>query len=295
MNNGFYIENSTSINSNDLQNLRLFYGPIIGNNAILLYEHLLDLHNLYAKNQRHDFCETFEFLLLDENLLASCKEKLEGVGLLKTYQISDGSLLLELLKPLSANQFIKNEFLSCLSRNKIGEKKFLEIMAKKAEICFDKTKMKEVSRKSFDVFDIKAIDFKDKPKCNISFTIHDFELLKDIVTPEEFIVAFTELELSPTQILMINRLKQLKFDSASINSFIYYSIRINNAIVCKYIETIANDYAKRNLFNAQKIDLELKTSYMSKTNHHKFQDLNEARKYSESDILEISNEEEWEN
>ncbi|TPR53890.1 DnaD domain protein [Metamycoplasma neophronis] len=264
MMNYFYIENSQDITNSDLQNLRMFYTPIIGPSAISLYQHLLDLHNLYNKDKKYDFAETSEFLLLNEQLLFASKDKLEAVGLLKTYQLEDGWLLFELIKPLNANEIANNPLMSNLIKDNIGENRYKEIVNAKANFSFKKENLKEVSKKYYEVFEIKEDILKPR-MTQFDFTISNYDNVIDDFKSEDFVENFTKLSISPSQKALIKKLRELNFNDTCINRFMNFSIKVNHAIVCSYVEKIAKDYANRNLFSADAIDTELSAAYFAKT------------------------------
>lgn len=109
----FLVDNSADINSNDLINLRTFYTPVIGSLGLALYHHLYDLYN-NDKLAKYDLSETSEFLVLSKEELRETKNKLEGIGLIKTFQDKEGNLLFKLLKPLNANEIVKNPLVSSI-------------------------------------------------------------------------------------------------------------------------------------------------------------------------------------
>ncbi|PYF42202.1 DnaD domain protein [Metamycoplasma alkalescens] len=250
----FLIDSKIDINSKDLINLRTFYTPIIGIQGISFYQYLFDLYHLDKKTS-HDWDLVSDFLTLDFSELEIIKNKLEALGLIKTFQDSNGNLLFRLFKPLNANEIVNNILISNLLESKIGKEKFDFLIKKNAHYYFDEDKMTNISKNFFEIFGQKKVLKNQKKSFN-------FELLQEKdwlnnLSSEEYIYNFTKKALSPTQILMLKKIKTLKFSDPAINCIIKYSISINNSIVCNYIEKIANDFAKRNLFEADMIDNEL--------------------------------------
>ncbi|AXE60955.1 hypothetical protein DA803_02580 [[Mycoplasma] phocae] len=284
----FYVENSVDINVFDLENLRLLYRPLVGNDGILLYEFLFDSNNLHH-NQQIELNLILESLDFDENKLLEVKSRLESIGLIRSYNVNKNEFLFELIKPLSANQLVSNSFLSNQLIQKIGEDRYLRIVSAKINPKFDKSKMSECSRKAYEVYsneDFNSILKNDK----INILARNLNFLKKTATPDQFISSYTNLSLSPSQIKMIDKLKKLKFDNACINAFINYSINVNHSIVCAYIEKIATTYAHRNLFCADSIDLELSAAILAKQKNNSYNNKNKI--YSSNDD---DNELEWEN
>ncbi|ENY69344.1 Hypothetical protein MAU_0560 [Metamycoplasma auris 15026] len=250
----FVIDNASMISSKDLVNLRTFYTPIIGNNGIAFYHHLYDLYNI-NKEKKYDLLATMNFLILDYKQLKKTKDELEAIGLIQTYQDLNGDLLFRLIKPLNANEISNNILISSMLQEKLGKDNYYQIIERNASYTFDENKLNNVSKTFFDVFETKnllsqqdnSFDFKLK---------NDYQLINSL-SAEEYIHHFTKKELSPSQLLMLKKIKLMNFRDNAINCIIKYSIAINNAIVCNYIEKIANDFAKRNLFEADMIDTEL--------------------------------------
>ncbi|WP_369991105.1 DnaD domain protein [Mycoplasmopsis arginini] len=250
----FLVDNSADINSNDLINLRTFYTPVIGSLGLALYHHLYDLYN-NDKLAKYNLSETSEFLVLSEEELRETKNKLEGIGLIKTFQDKEGNLLFKLLKPLNANEIVKNPLVSSILKNKFGEFKFNKLIKEKALYYYECEKYNDVSKNFFEVFANEKIEL-NQDECFDFKLVNENELV-DNLTSEQYICHYTRRELSPSQILMIKKVKSLNFKDKAINNFVKYSLSVNNAIVCNYIEKIANDFAKRNLFEADLIDNEL--------------------------------------
>ncbi|WP_406614640.1 hypothetical protein ACJA23_01550 [Mycoplasma corogypsi] len=122
----YVIQTKSFISSDDLRNLRTFYGPIISADAVYLYEWFVD----FAKGQNQksssvDFNSTGLFLGMDRNRLEQARLKLEGIGLINTY-LDDSKLktVFDIQKPLDAKGIKANEIISELIIRKIGKSNF---------------------------------------------------------------------------------------------------------------------------------------------------------------------------
>ena len=111
----YIVVNATSLNNEDRLVLIKLYEPVIGSTAISLYYTLwsnLDSLNIISKEYTHHSLMATMRLKL-EDILES-REKLEGIGLIKTY-VKNGSVnsyIYELYSPLSPREFIDNPVLS---------------------------------------------------------------------------------------------------------------------------------------------------------------------------------------
>ncbi|MGX9358954.1 hypothetical protein [Mycoplasma sp. 2575] len=261
----FLVDNSADISSKDLINLRTFYSPIIGSLGVAFYQHLYDLYNI-NRLKKYDLAKTSEFLVMSINQIKDAKNKLEGLGLIKTLQDKDGTLLFKLIKPLCANGIVKNSLIANLLKNKLGEVLYNNLIKNNAFYYYDETEFNNVSKNFFEVFSSEKISLQQED-CFDFKIINEHELIEDL-TSEEYISYHTRKELSPSQILMLKKIKSLNFKDNAINNIIKYSISINNAIICNYILKIANDFARRNLYDAYLIDNELCQASLNRNNSY---------------------------
>ncbi|MBN4089446.1 DnaD domain protein [Mycoplasma enhydrae] len=279
----FFVDSFEDITSKDLVNIRTFYSPIIGLDGISLYHHFYDLYNL-NRTKKYDLTETSEFLVLDLNNLINARHKLEAIGLLKTFQDLEGNLLIKLNKPLNANEIAKNELVSELLISKLGENKYLNLIKNNAAYFHDASQMNDVSKKFFDMFDKNQVFFKNQ-NC-LDFMINDESHMINNLNSAEYIHFLTKKELSPSQLLMLKRIRALKFDDVAINYFIRYSVNINNSIVCSYIEKIALDFAKKRIFDSSLIDSELSEAMQFKNKNNIITKTSQKRTWDFSDYSE---------
>lgn len=124
-NSKFSIYASFSMSIDDVNTMSLLYAPLIGSDAFMLY---FGLHSLIERNSmkseeilHQDFMEIFSFKNAD---FLNARYKLEGIGLLMTYQASDGSYLYNLCPPLTAKSFIKDATLGLFLYSQIRKETF---------------------------------------------------------------------------------------------------------------------------------------------------------------------------
>jgi len=127
-----YIVKNCTVLDNENRNILLkLYQPIIGSVAINLYLTLwsdLDASQIISTEYTHHSLMTNTRLKLEDILEA--REKLEAIGLLKTY-IKKGSInnyLYELYSPLEPKEFLENPILATALQNNIGKKEYDKII-----------------------------------------------------------------------------------------------------------------------------------------------------------------------
>lgn len=128
----FVVFNKTMINDQDKKLLVMLYQPIIGCDAISLYFTLctyLDKSESFSAENLHHNLMTSMQLSLEDIIIA--REKLEAVGLLKTY-VKKGeinSYIYEIYSPLSPKEFITNPILSVSLSSNIGNVEYNKIIS----------------------------------------------------------------------------------------------------------------------------------------------------------------------
>lgn len=141
----YIVVNKSIITEIDKKILIDLYQPIIGNKAISLYYTLLnDLEKLYYisdKYTHHHLLSSMQMSLQDIKI---SREKLEAVGLLKTYLKKDhiNNYIYVLYSPISANEFLNHPILSVVLYNNVGKKEYKNIV--------DSYKLPKISLKDYE-------------------------------------------------------------------------------------------------------------------------------------------------
>ena len=123
----YIVVNKTVLHEEDRRLLTMLYQPIIGYTAISLYFTLiddLDEFNRLSNDLTHHHLMSIMQLRLEDIMIA--REKLEAVGLLKTY-LKKGSVnnyVYLLYSPISANEFFNHPILNIVLYNNIGKKEY---------------------------------------------------------------------------------------------------------------------------------------------------------------------------
>jgi len=128
----YVVYNKSIINESSKKIITMLYQPIIGFTAVSLYFTLLD--DLYQKEvmsedfTHHHLMKKMQ-LRLDDIVIA--REKLEAVGLLKTYFKTDhvNNYVYLLYTPISPSEFLNHPILNVVLYNNIGKKEYDKIVS----------------------------------------------------------------------------------------------------------------------------------------------------------------------
>ena len=120
----YTVVNKTVLNSNDRKIITMLYQPIIGYAATSLYFSLiddLDKLELLSDDLTHHHLMTNMQLKLDK--IVEAREKLEAIGLLKTYLKKDSinHYVYVIYSPLSANEIFNHPILNIVLYNNLGK------------------------------------------------------------------------------------------------------------------------------------------------------------------------------
>ena len=128
----YTVINKTVINDSELKLISMLYQPIIGFTAVSLYLTLLnDLDKLQVMSDElthHHLMSTMQLNLKD---IFIAREKLEAVGLLKTYIKKDSvnSYVYLVYSPMSANDFFNHPILNVVLFNNLGKKEYDKLLS----------------------------------------------------------------------------------------------------------------------------------------------------------------------
>lgn len=127
----YIILNKSIITDIDRKILIDLYQPIIGNKAISLYYTLLndlDKNDIMTDELSHHHLLSIMQISLDD--IINARERLEAVGLLKTYFKKDNinKFIYVLYSPLSANDFFNHPILNIVLYNNLGKKEYSRVL-----------------------------------------------------------------------------------------------------------------------------------------------------------------------
>ncbi|MBO6195421.1 MAG: DnaD domain protein [Bacilli bacterium] len=128
----YVVVNRTVLTDHTRKILTMLYQPIIGSFACNLFFTLwmdLDKNEFMSEGETHHHLMTSTSLSLNELIMA--REKLEAVGLLKTYYKENeesNNYIYELFSPLDANEFFSHPVLNIVLYNSVGKKEYERII-----------------------------------------------------------------------------------------------------------------------------------------------------------------------
>ncbi|MDD5888385.1 MAG: DnaD domain protein [bacterium] len=127
----YTVINKTILSDSDLKLISRLYQPIIGYTAVSLYLTLLDdldkLELMSEELTHHHLMSTMQLKLED---IVIAREKLEAVGLLKSYVKKDSinHYAYLIYSPLSANEFFSHPILNVVLYNNLGKKEYDKLL-----------------------------------------------------------------------------------------------------------------------------------------------------------------------
>lgn len=155
----YVVVNKTIFSNNDRRILTMLYQPIIGSSAVNLY---FTLWSFLDKNEIKSQEFTHHHLMINMGFkleyIIEAREKLEGIGLIKTYVKKDNinKYVYELYSPISAYDFFSNPILSVALYNNLGKQEYEKTKSffKNPRVIL--TDYEEITCKFNDVFDTCA-------------------------------------------------------------------------------------------------------------------------------------------
>lgn len=157
----YVVINKTVLNDQDRKLLISLYQPIIGTLATSLYFSLwsyLDKMEICSTSWTHHHLMGNMGISLNE--IAIAREKLEAIGLLKTFVKKEhvNHYVYQLYSPLSAYEFFQNPILSTTLYNNVGDLEYEKIVEYFKMPRINLKEYIEVTKKLTDVFDSVATD-----------------------------------------------------------------------------------------------------------------------------------------
>ena len=123
----YIVVNRTILSNDDRKKITMLYQPIIGHTAVSLYLTLIDdlekREFMSVELTHHHLVSTMQLKLTD---IIIAREKLEAVGLLKTYVKEENvnNYVYVLYSPLAPSDFFSHPVLSVVLYNNLGKKEF---------------------------------------------------------------------------------------------------------------------------------------------------------------------------
>lgn len=158
----YVVINKTILSDKDRNLLIMLYQPLIGSAAISLYFTLwsyLDKLEIMSNEWTHHHLMSSLKLKLEEIIIA--REKLEGMGLIKTYYKENSNLknyIYELYSPMSAYEFLTNPILSILLYNNIGKTEYEKTIEYFKKVQIDLSGYTDITKSFNQVFETCSKD-----------------------------------------------------------------------------------------------------------------------------------------
>ena len=193
----YIVKNATILNNESRLVLVKLYQPIIGSVAINLYFTLwgnLDISQIISTEYTHHSLMAITRLKLEDILEA--REKLEAIGLLKTY-LKKGNInnyIYELYSPLEPQEFLDNPILATTLSSNIGKKEFERLIDFFKVPTIDLHGYKDISVSFGETFEVSdALEFK---------SMKDIRKIKQVdLVVDEKIDLNSLLSMIPSEIL----------------------------------------------------------------------------------------------
>ncbi|VEU75703.1 DnaD domain-containing protein [Mycoplasmopsis maculosa] len=255
----FKVHINGHINSEDFKNLRKFYSPILGSNAILLYEYLKDLGS--ADNNEFGFYDydSLTYLLnMEIEKINEARIKLESVSLLSTMVDElDRKTVFIIEKPLDRNSVKKNAFIGNQLIKIMGKMNFEHLLGKEKSIIINKARhLVDISAKFEDVFisddspyDLEEVNsnLTETKEINkyiqekIQFDTFKYSNLYESILKDDSRVFYSRMigeEPSSNIVTLIKESRNNDFNDPCINLVFYYAFEANGKINSLYAEKI---------------------------------------------------------
>ena len=129
----YIVFNKAFIENKEKDILVSLYQPIIGMNAINLYLTLTnDLSNDNIESEKLNHQHLMNIMLTNLDTIVKAREKLEAIGLLKTFYKGDNinNYIYVLYAPLSASDFLNHPILNVVLYNNLGKMEYEKIVNK---------------------------------------------------------------------------------------------------------------------------------------------------------------------
>lgn len=239
----YIVTNATMLNNEDRLILLKLYEPVIGSTAISLYFTLwanLDTLNIISTEYTHHNLMTTMRLKLED--IIEAREKLEAIGLIKTYY-KEGNInnyIYELYSPLNPDEFLNNPVLSVTLESNIGKRQYNKIVKFFKIPKIDLNEYEDITSKFTEIFD--SVDSSEVNE------IEDIRKVKNIdIVIDEKVDLNSIISSIPEE--MLNH----KTVTNNIKSLIYKLSFIYNLDAEELTELIRNSLNERHIIDGDKL------------------------------------------
>lgn len=179
----YIVINKTTITDADRKLISMLYQPIIGYTAVSLYNTLIDdldkLELMSEELTHHHLMSTMQLKLED---IVIAREKLEGIGLIKTY-VKKGNInsyVYLIYSPITANEFFNHPVLNVVLYNNLGKKEYERLLNYYKVPRVNLKDYEEITCSFDNAFKISAGTVLDMPTDVIKRESNNLEITKGI-------------------------------------------------------------------------------------------------------------------
>lgn len=129
---GYYVRTSKEFSESTDKTMSMLYQPLVGSKAIALYQTLQNkLEKDCYESSEATHHELMAFLQMPLNEIYAARRLLEGIGLLRVYELKtqsqDKTFVYDIQPPMSPRAFFQDDVLSVFLYNRLGKNKYLQL------------------------------------------------------------------------------------------------------------------------------------------------------------------------
>ena len=276
----FIVINRTIFTEYDKKLLLNLYQPIIGGMAVSLYFSLwsyLDKSEIFSLEWTHHHLMSNTKLSLDDIIIN--REKLEGIGLLKTYYKKDSinNYIYELYSPLNAYEFFNNPILNTSLLSNIGQNEFEKLINYYKLPNLNLTEYENITCSFNDVYDAvinpnleyydnikgvnkQKINVEEKINLNEIFSLIPEEIInirlinkeiKEIILKLAYIYSFNNEQMQEIIMNSIDERRKIDIELLKNNCQRYYKFE-NSGTLPTIIYKKQPEYLRKNVSDTSK-------------------------------------------
>lgn len=129
---GYYVRTSKEFSESTDKTMSMLYQPLVGSKAIALYQTLQNkLEKDCYESSEATHHELMAFLQMPLNEIYAARRMLEGIGLLRVYELKtpsqDKTFVYDIQPPMSPRAFFQDDVLSVFLYNRLGKSKYIQL------------------------------------------------------------------------------------------------------------------------------------------------------------------------
>lgn len=174
---------SQTLSIDDYASISTLYQPLIGCEALALYEVMYSLLDRQVLSQDElIYCNLLDLLKLSNEKFDEARLRLEAIGLLETFKKNDVFVFL-LKAPLTPSKFLNDTVFGAYLKSEVGEQMFNMLVSKFKIAKFDRLGYDNVTASFDDIFEstenempnINGFILGRKPNTSVNIENHNFD------------------------------------------------------------------------------------------------------------------------